>query len=341
MLKLVAAAIAMILILKNPSTAANAVQGALRTWYESVAPAMFPFLLLTPMLTCRESMRAYERIFGKILPKLFRLPGSAAPAIAIGMIAGSPAGAIVAAGSGLDSKTRERVACCVCGPSAGFLVAGIGERMLGSAEKGAVLLMAQVIAQIALLFATRGKNTPRESTSFPEKKDSNAAMILISVAANMAAYALAAALIAKTIGTPAVQTAILPVLDLPSGAKALAEANLPERVKFMLIAAACGWSGMCIIHQNLAACPMRRIRFMITRTISAAVMLLLAPILEKMAGNAMRSPDFFAISALAAAIFAVPALIGIGNTLFLNKQKSAKKTAKSGRKPEKPQHDVL
>ena len=56
MLKLVAAAIAMILILKNPSTAANAVQGALRTWYESVAPAMFPFLLLTPMLTCRESM---------------------------------------------------------------------------------------------------------------------------------------------------------------------------------------------------------------------------------------------------------------------------------------------
>ena len=70
-------------------------------------------------------------------------------------------------------------------------------------------------------------------------------------------------------------------------------------------------------------------------------MLLLAPILEKMAGNAMRSPDFFAISTLAATIFAVPALIGIGNTLFLNKQKSAKKMAKSGRKPEKPQHDVL
>ena len=58
--------------------------------------------------------------------------------------------------------------------------------------------------------------------------------------------------------------------------------------------------------------------------ISAAVMLLLAPILEKKIGNAMRSPDFFAISALAATICAVPALIGIGNTLFLNKQKSAK-----------------
>ena len=71
------------------------------------------------------------------------------------------------------------------------------------------------------------------------------------------------------------------------------------------------------------------------------MMSLLAPILEKTAGNAMRSPDFFAISALAAAIFAVPALVGIGNTLFLNKQKPAKKTAKSGGKPEKPQHDVL
>ena len=96
MRRLIFALIALVLLLIYPETALNAVQGAARAWAESVAPAMFPYLLLLPLLTCRESMRAYERLFGRPLGALFHLPGSAAPAIVIGMLAGSPAGAIAA-----------------------------------------------------------------------------------------------------------------------------------------------------------------------------------------------------------------------------------------------------
>lgn len=330
MRKLIFALIALGLMLLFPETAFRSVQGAAYVWAESVAPAMFPYLLLLPMLTCRESMRIYERLLARPFGALFHLPGSAAPAIVIGMLAGSPAGAIAAARSGLDQKTRERIVCCVCGPGAGFLVSGIGGAMLGDPSKGVVLLVAQIASQIIMLLATRGRSISRESVSFPDMETSggaaDAVKTLLTVLGNMAMYALIAAMMTEIIHCPAIGTGILCVLDLPSGARALAAAELPEGARIALLAAVCGWSGLCIIGQNLQACPVRWERMLVARAAHASIMALTAAIAFSGCASIAIGNNALAGSALVTAILAIPAIAGLRTTLYLNKSDDRQKT---------------
>ena len=81
------------LLLCRPEAAANGAREAMAQWYYAVAPSLFPFMALMPLLTCPEAARAYERLLGRAMRALFRLPGAAAPAMIAGMAAGSPAGA--------------------------------------------------------------------------------------------------------------------------------------------------------------------------------------------------------------------------------------------------------
>ena len=73
------------LLLLWPTEALSAAQGAMRTWAGSVGPSLFPFLALLPMLTSPAARRVYARALGWLMRPLFRLPGSAAPALLIGV----------------------------------------------------------------------------------------------------------------------------------------------------------------------------------------------------------------------------------------------------------------
>ena len=81
------AMLAVAALLLWPETALNAGREAMRTWAASVAPALFPFLLLMPALTGAEAARAYEALLGRWMRPLLGLPGAAAPAGAVGLLA--------------------------------------------------------------------------------------------------------------------------------------------------------------------------------------------------------------------------------------------------------------
>ena len=74
------------LLLSAPQAAALGAARAMAQWYASVAPALFPFLALMPLLTCDEAATVYELLLGRAMRALFDLPGSTAPALAVGMI---------------------------------------------------------------------------------------------------------------------------------------------------------------------------------------------------------------------------------------------------------------
>lgn len=78
------------LMMMWPDTALEAAQGAMYTWVKSVAPALFPFLTLLPALTSPAAREMYERALGWAMRPLFGLSGRAAPALLIGLMAGSP-----------------------------------------------------------------------------------------------------------------------------------------------------------------------------------------------------------------------------------------------------------
>ena len=65
------------LLLSKPQAAAAGAIRAMAQWADSVAPSVFPFLALLPLLTSEEACAAYRAILGRAMGALFRLPGAA------------------------------------------------------------------------------------------------------------------------------------------------------------------------------------------------------------------------------------------------------------------------
>lgn len=118
---------------------------AMSLWASSVAPALFPFLALLPALTDEAALSAYERLFGRGVKKLFRISGASAAPCLIGLIAGSPAGAIAtlrAYRAGAISKRDARVLSALSsGVGPVFIVSSVGGGMMNDTEAGVRLLI--------------------------------------------------------------------------------------------------------------------------------------------------------------------------------------------------------
>ena len=110
------------LLLLWPAEALSAAQGAMRTWAGSVGPSLFPFLALLPMLTATAARRVYARALGWLMRPLFRLPGSAARPLLIGLLAGSPAGALAVerVSEGMPARRGAPAGADVCRGLAGL-----------------------------------------------------------------------------------------------------------------------------------------------------------------------------------------------------------------------------
>ena len=320
-----------VLLLSMPEVCLNAAREAMLAWYMSVAPALFPFMALMPMLTSPAAARGYERLPGRLMQFLFNLPGAAAPAVVIGMVAGSPAGAAAAvrtcAAAGLTGADAARLTMCCCGLSPAFLITGVGAAMLGNPADGTLLLRAQILSQLTMLAATR-RTQPSEPVQYEETENADgvgcAVTAVLGVCGYMVLFNIAAAVIARLLRSEIAGLAALCLLDLPSGARALAALNIGREGKLLLLAATCGLGGGCIAAQNLAACKnvgISKVKYLCARASHAVLMTGFTALqLSRNSRFAGKIPEPLEFSALIAVILLVPALISLKKDLFLNKR---------------------
>ena len=307
------------LLLGRAQAAANGAQRALWQWYSAVAPSMFPFLALMPLLTGPDSAAVYERLLGPAMREILRLPGGAAPALGVGLIAGSPAGALAArraaAQSGMNRGQVRRLALGVAGLSPGFLVGGIGAGMLGSAALGWRLAAVQWLSQTMLLIALRGawrdyvEPVPgRDAEDAPPLRA--AVLAALGVAGWMALFGALTGAASALVGERAGR-AVLCLLDLPSGAALLAQSTLGEAEKLTLLSALTGFGGVCIGLQNLAAlrdCGIRPREYWAVRAAAAGISagLMRASLLLERGAALRAAPGALPAACLAASMLALP-----------------------------------
>ena len=252
------------LLLRDPAGALEASREALRTWANSVAPSLFPFMAVLPLLTSLEARALYERLLARPMRRLFHLPGSAASAVSVGLLAGSPAGALACArvAEGMRRGDFKRMALISCGASPVYLISGIGVSLLDSREAGTLLAGAQLVSQLiggfALRWAFRGEDAilsapPMQAAERPVRA---AVLGVLQIAGYMALFAVLARFAAGLLGERA-GAACRMLLDLPGGASVAA--NLPAGAKLYgvplrlpLLAAMSGFAGVCIGAQNLS-----------------------------------------------------------------------------------------
>jgi len=334
--------------LMNPETTVNAARRAMLSWAETVAPSLLPFMLLMPALTCGDAARVYERMLGWLMRPLFGLPGAAAPAILIGMTAGSPAGAIAAvrisASAGLTEGQLERIVLCVCGLSPAFLLTGIGIGMMKSAQMGRILLFSQMAAQLILLVSTRKYKGKEKKVSPAEHDGALAVTAVLSVCGYMVLFSAAASLITLPLDGGWAGAALLALLDVPSGAALIAGLNMKENVKIAVLCACCGFGGLCICMQNINAVGERGVRmgrYVLFRMLGAAIMSASGLALKKFTfRETLNWKQILPAAALSASILMIPLLISWRKCVFLNKRKFVEKVENAQETAEKPQYNV-
>ena len=281
--KALGAAALLAALLARPTEAAQGARLALAQWAQGVAPALFPFMALMPLLTGALADRPCRGPLGRAFEALFGLPGAAAPALAAGLAAGSPAGALAArraaAQTGMPRGRLWQLALGMGGLSPAFLIGGVGAGLLGSPRLGVRLALAQSAAQLTLLALLR-RAWRGESQSVPPLPPDQAlppVRAAVQAVLTVGGYMALFAALARAIGAlldPRAGAALLCLMDVPSGAGLLAALSLPMEQRLVLLSALCGFGGLGIGAQNLAAlgpdAPPPRV-FWSVRLLSAAL----------------------------------------------------------------------
>jgi len=253
---------AMALLLSSPQAATRGAVAAMAQWGASVAPALFPFLALMPLLTCGEAIAAYEALLGRFTAACFKLPGAAAPAMIVGMAAGTPAGALaardIAARAGMNRGQLQRLAVATAGFSPAFLVGGIGVGILNNPALGWKLLGAQLLTQMSLMLSLRrawqGHMEPVAAVGFAtvERPVRGAVLGILTICGYMTLFGALAGALGEWVGRGPADV-LLCLMDVPSGALRVSRMALPDGIMLTLLAGMCGFGGLCVIAQSLGA----------------------------------------------------------------------------------------
>ena len=321
-------------ILIRPESAVAGAQRAMRLWYSSVAPAMFPFLAMLPVLTGEDACAAYNAILSRFMRPLFNLPGAAAPALVIGMISGSPGGALavrrVAAEAGLRRSEARRVALALGGVSPAYLILGVGQGLYGSVTLGIRLALIQAAIQLGLLVLLRsicGDNDNEVvSASLNTRGHGSireAVENVLVVCGYMVLFSSVSCVVASFVGD-SVGTAMLLVSDLPSGLAELAQRGIPGRL--LIQGMAIGFGGLCIAAQNLDALKPLGVtvgEYLTVRGVAAAAFGGISGLMLRAQESGVEtyvggSARVYAFSLLIAAAAALPALIFFTKTFCFN-----------------------
>lgn len=137
----------------------DAVRSALSLCSLSIIPSLFPFLVLSKLVTNLRFFDKLEPISKKVMYPLFSLGHACSPAFILGITGGYPIGAITAASLYRDGACSKREAERLlafsnnCGPA--FIIAVIGYKIFGSSLTGFILYLIHILSAVLCGFVFR------------------------------------------------------------------------------------------------------------------------------------------------------------------------------------------
>ena len=265
------------------------VRGGLSLCLNTVIPSLFPFMIISALITVGGYASDIGRFFEKPLRLIFGTSPCASCATALGFLCGYPVGALSASemlDSGDISKDElEYLLTFINVPSAAFVIGGVGgmlsSRRLGMAIYISIILAAIISGMILRPFRVvkqkQIKNTPtRPKTRLSyvvTEVISKGAKNMLGVCACVVTFSTLSGVICTTLPLPETFKAIISgFFEVASGAKAAA--TLPSAP--FLCASICAFSGLSVHFQIISACRSRDISF-VPFFISKSVQAILAP----------------------------------------------------------------
>lgn len=235
---------------------------ALTLCARTVIPALFPFLALSSALTALGFGDWISPLFARWMTPLFRLPGSAGSAVALGLVGGYPIGARTAAelyrSGALTVREAERLLAFCNNSNPVFLISVVGSGVFGSVRTGVWLWLIHLLSALltGLLFRRRAA-APRQTGAAPDRaKEAPLSAVVRAVreaAAGMVSlcgfvvlfYVLAAPLRRMGGDGGALATGILELFSLTP-------LLTSDPSSFVLVSGCAAWGGLSVLFQTAA-----------------------------------------------------------------------------------------
>ena len=131
-----------------------ATRNGLELWANNVVPSLFPFFVITELLSNTNIVYYIGKIFDKIMRPIFNVPGEAAFAFIMGFVSGYPTGGKIVADlrrQGLctrDEGNRMLAFTNNSGPL--FIISCVGISLFGDTKTGFLLLITHILAGITV-----------------------------------------------------------------------------------------------------------------------------------------------------------------------------------------------
>lgn len=158
----VCASVGMCMLILDAKTALNGASEGITLCLKTVIPSLFPFLLLSAILTA--SLSKFRLPFSRAIGKLLRIPQEGVSIYLIGLLGGYPAGAqsvAVAYRSGILSQNEAKRMAVFCNNAGPAFFFGFGAVVFDSLRPCFLLWLIQILSSIALARLMPAENNQR------------------------------------------------------------------------------------------------------------------------------------------------------------------------------------
>lgn len=264
----------LLLLLKNPSVAAEALGHSLLLCARTILPALFPFMVLSELLIAFGFGEVLGKSLARPLSLLLGISREGGAAVFLGFLCGFPVGARMALSlydKGRISKGEcERLLGFSNLPSIAFLVSAVGASLYQNRNFGVLLWLSCMFSSIAVGVVTRKKGVPHTDTPptfvspSPAKAFTlaitSATTAILSICAYILFFGTILACLSRVLTAFSLPESINALLygffELSSGVEAAASIHV-RPLSVLLCALSVGWSGLSIHCQLMTLCDGR------------------------------------------------------------------------------------
>ena len=139
-------------LLFNPTKYTHSFLEGLSLFYLSVLPGLFPFMVLTRMLSSINGIQFVTSKTSHLSRKLFCLPGVATYTLFISMLSGYPVGAKITSEllkeNVIDEQEAKKMLSFSMSSGPIFIIGTVGASMIGNIKAGIIILVSHYISNI-------------------------------------------------------------------------------------------------------------------------------------------------------------------------------------------------
>lgn len=239
------------------------VEDALLLSVRVIIPSIFPFLLLTDVISPYLHFEVIKPL-SSLFERVFKINGSAIPIFICGVLCGFPIGAKMAYDAyrrgALSRDECERLMAFTNNAGPSYIISAVGVSIRGSVKDGIILYISMILGSVAtgMIVGIKKRKSELYELNIEQKRSfvdivKSSAIISINVCAFISTFGIFVGLIKSVIKNDVISAIFISLLEIGNASIYLAnEGGISPLLSLVMTSFAISFSGLSVICQTLS-----------------------------------------------------------------------------------------